>query len=135
LAGSLHVGRFQSPLVRYARGRSETLNARPSAFISVSLCAAGLNPHDWEGLEQCVTRFQHETQWTPTQIHNAAGAIRYSHYDFFKRLAMQFIAAQHGQTGVASGDHDFTDYDALKSFLLNFAGQCQQASAARAPTA
>jgi menaquinone-dependent protoporphyrinogen oxidase len=131
LAGSLHVGRFQSPLVRYARERHEVLNAKPSAFISVSLCAAGVNPHDWEGVEQCVSRFQHETQWTPRRIYNCAGAIRYSQYDFFKRLALQFIAAQRGQKTVPSRDYDFTDYEELKAFVLEFAGECQRLSAAQ----
>src|SRR4029453_7318737 len=77
LAGSLYVGRFQAPLVRFAQSRKEALNARPTAFISVSLCAAGLRPHDWEAVEKCVDRFQHETQWTPSRLHHAAGAIRY----------------------------------------------------------
>src|SRR3569832_2887432 len=46
LAGSLHVGRYQAALVQYTRGYHESLNAMPSAFISVSLSAAGENPDD-----------------------------------------------------------------------------------------
>ena len=41
------------------------LNSGNSGFISVSLSAAGENPDDWEGLEQCLARFEHETLWTP----------------------------------------------------------------------
>jgi menaquinone-dependent protoporphyrinogen oxidase len=77
----------------------------PSAFISVSLSAAGENPDDWEGLETCVARFLHEASWRPKAIHHAAGAIRYSQYDFFKRLAMKFIAARRGQHTVTSRDY------------------------------
>jgi len=122
LAGSLHVGRFQAPLAAYASAWKEVLNAKPSAFISVSLCAAGLNPHDWDSVEDCFARFQDETQWTPTAVHHAAGAIRDSQFDFFKRLALQFIAAQRGEAAPASRDHDLTDYAALRSFLVDFAG-------------
>lgn len=121
LAASLHVGPYQAPLVDYARAQHAALNAAPSAFISVSLAAAGLNPHDWEGLEQCLARFQHETLWTPRAVHQAAGAIRYSQYDFFKRLVIKHIAHQRGQETVTSRDYDLTDYEALKRFVLEFA--------------
>jgi menaquinone-dependent protoporphyrinogen oxidase len=120
LAASLHVGRYQAPLVQYARAQHETLNQRHAGFISVSLSAAGLNPHDWEGLEQCVARFEHETQWTPKAVHHAAGAIRYSQYDFFKRLAMKHIAHERGEETVTTRDYDLTDYGALRQFVLGF---------------
>jgi menaquinone-dependent protoporphyrinogen oxidase len=120
LASSLHVGRYQAALMEFARTHHETLNAMPSAFISVSLSAAGENPDDWEGLQECVGRFVRETMWTPKAIHHAAGAIRNSQYDFFKRLAIKYIARQHGKQTVTSQDYDMTDYPALKSFVFNF---------------
>jgi menaquinone-dependent protoporphyrinogen oxidase len=78
VAGSLHVGRYQPNLVRFARARHGELNAMPSALISVSLSAAGQNPDDWAGLDECLAAFEHETSWTPKAVHQAAGAIRYS---------------------------------------------------------
>ncbi|MET0375003.1 MAG: hypothetical protein ABW128_12210 [Rhizorhabdus sp.] len=45
----------------------------------------------------------------------AAGAIRYSHYDFFKRLAIKHIARRRGTETVTSRDYDLTDCDALKT--------------------
>lgn len=120
LAASLHVGHYQAPLVHYARTHHATLNRMRSAFVSVSLSAAGANPDDWEGVEQCVTRFQHETLWIPKAVHHAAGAIRYSQYDFFKRLALKHIAAQRGTRTVTSRDYDLTDYDALARFVTEF---------------
>lgn len=121
LAGSIHVGRFQAGLVEFVRSHREALSSKPNAFISVSLSAAGENPHDWEGLEQCLAKFQHETGWTPNAVHHAAGAILYSHYDFFKRLALKHIAARRGQETVTSRDYDLTDYGALKTFVLQLA--------------
>lgn len=120
IAASLHVGRFQPGVVKFARQHHEILNARPSAFISVSLSAAGHNPDDWEGLETCVRRFQHETLWSPAMTHHAAGAIRYSQYDFFKRLALQHIARERGMKTSTSEDYDLTDYEAVERFLLEF---------------
>lgn len=51
---------------------------------------------------------------------HAAGSIRYSEYDFFKKLVIQFIARQRGQKTVMSKDYDFTDYPALEKFVLGF---------------
>lgn len=131
LAASLHVGRFQGNLLPFAQAFQETLNAKPSAFISVSLSAAGENPDDWEGLEQCVARVQHETGWTPKAVHHAAGAIRYSQYDFFKRLALKHIAEKRGQKTITSRDYDLTDYEALRRFVLGFVDSSAAASAPR----
>ncbi len=133
LAASLHVGRYQPALAAYARTHHETLNARRSAFISVSLSAAGENPHDWEGLEACLAKFEQETLWTPREVHHAAGTIRYSQYDFFKRIALKHIAAKRGQHTVTAHDYDLTDYGALSEFVLGFvaAAPAPQGAAAR----
>lgn len=120
IAASLHVGRFQPALVHFARTHHEILNRVPSAFISVSLCAAGLRPDDWEGLEDSLGRFQHETLWQPRSVHHAAGAIRYSEYDFFKRLALKHLVGARARTSTSSRDYDLTDYGALESFLTAF---------------
>jgi len=120
LAGSLHQARYQPNLVRFARARQPELAATPSAFISVSLSAAGLDPEDWAGLDECLAQFEHETLWTPAAVHQAAGAIRYSQYDFFKRLALKHIAAKRGQPMVTSRDYDLTDYGALADFCRGF---------------
>ena len=113
--------RYQPRLVDYAHAHHAVLNAERSAFISVSLSAAGQNPHDWAGLEDCLARFERETLWTPAAVHQAAGAIRNSQYDFFKRLALKHIAAQRGHRTNGSKDYDLTDYEALSRFVLDFA--------------
>jgi menaquinone-dependent protoporphyrinogen oxidase len=133
LAASLHVGRYQPPLVAYARTHHEVLNAKPAAFISVSLSAAGVNPDDWEGCADCLSRFEHETLWTPKAVHHAAGAIRYSHYDFFKRLALQYISAQRGGPTITSRDYDLTDYDALREFVTGFVTATKTPEAMKQP--
>jgi menaquinone-dependent protoporphyrinogen oxidase len=129
VGASLHVGNYQPAVIDYVRSHHELLNRKPTVFLSVSLSVAGENPHDWEGLEQCVGRFAQVTAWTPTVVHHVAGAIRYSHYDFFKRLALKFIAHKRGQETVTSRDYDLTDYEELKSFVLGFVRQRQEVPA------
>lgn len=120
LAGSLHMGRYQPELVDFARRNAEALNARASAFIAVSLSAAGKDPSDWEGLERCLAAFEAETGWRPRAVHHAAGAFRFTRYGFFKRLALRRIARQRGLRLDPARDHDLTDYAALTTFMREF---------------
>jgi menaquinone-dependent protoporphyrinogen oxidase len=122
LAASLYIGRYQAALVDYARRHHAALNAMPSAFISVSLSAAGVDRRDWDGLALCLARFQHVTMWRPKAVHQAAGAIRYRQYGLFTRFAIWLIARRRSQPTVLSHDYDFTDYGALKNFVLDFIG-------------
>ena len=132
VAGSLHVGRYQSQVVRFARAHHEALSSRPSAFISISLSAAGGNANDWARLSECVKRFERDTLWSPRAVHHAAGAIRLSQHGFVKRLAMGLIARHHGYEADRSRDHDLTDYGALTRFVEAFVSQlsstCQDAA-------
>jgi menaquinone-dependent protoporphyrinogen oxidase len=123
VAASVHVGRYQPAVVGFASARRYEIARAPNAFISVSLSAAGTNADDWKGLEQCVATFERETGWTPGALHHAAGAIRYSRYGLLKRLALKLIARKRGKATVTRRDYDLTDYDALRRFLLGFAGQ------------
>ncbi|HEY9219881.1 MAG TPA: flavodoxin domain-containing protein [Phenylobacterium sp.] len=118
LAASVHAGHYQAPLIAFAHKHAARLNAMPSAFVSVSLSAAGDDEKDWKGLRECVERFERETGWIPAEVHHAAGAFRFSEYDFFKRYALKLIARQHGQP--SDHDYELTDYQALAAFTDSF---------------
>jgi menaquinone-dependent protoporphyrinogen oxidase len=130
IAASLHMGHFQSAVVHFARRHHEALNAMQSAFVCVSLSAAGDDPEDWAGLKQCVDRFEAATLWKPRAIHHAEGAILFTAYDFFRKLAMREIARKRGQPVTTDGDYDYTDYEALGRFVDDFvAGKAPAAAA------
>lgn len=117
---SLHMGRYQASVIHFAHAAYAPLNAKPSAFVSVSLAAAGDDPHDLAGLDECLARFKAATLWNPRWVHQAAGAILFSEYDFFRKLALKYIAERRGQHVRTSEDYDFTDYEALGVFLDQF---------------
>lgn len=129
LAGSLHVGRYQTELEAFVRAHRDELASRPGALISVSRSAAGDDASDWAGLEACVARFAQETGWRPNRVHHAAGSIRNSRYGLLERLAIWFIAARRGRVTVVSRDYDFTDYAALEAFILDFASKPDRSTA------
>ena len=117
LAGSVHAGKYQKPLTALAKGKASALAQVRSAFLSVSLAAAGSDPADWEGLSDCVNRFAAKTGWTPPTVMHVAGAFRFSEYDFFKSWAMRWIAAQKDQKVSPDEDKEYTDWAGLKKTL------------------
>jgi menaquinone-dependent protoporphyrinogen oxidase len=114
--GSLHAGHYQSTLVRYARRCAAKLQTARAAFVSVSLSAAGDNPGDLKGLQDCLRRFQRRTGWRPCAVHHAAGAFSFTRYGFVKRFIMSRIASARGLKVDTHRDYDLTDYEALATF-------------------
>ena len=136
IAASLHAGRYQAAIVDFVSKHVATINARPNAFLSVSLAAASDDEDDVQGLEQCVANFTQQTGWVPQRTHHVAGAFRYTSYDFLKRWAMKYIAYRKGAPTDASRDHELTDWADLAHFVETFSRSASASIATQArPTA
>jgi menaquinone-dependent protoporphyrinogen oxidase len=123
LLASVHIGHYQRSFVEFARKNHNALNAIPSAFVSISLSATGDNPSDLAGIRACVARMEHDTFWHPDAVHHAAGAIQFSAYGFFTKVAIKYIARQRGRSVKTSQDYDLTDYADFETFIDNFAAR------------
>lgn len=118
LAAPIHAGQYPTPFVHLAEAERAWLAARPTAFVSVTLAIIG-EPEERAEAEAYAARLAERTGWTPGRVHHAAGALRYSEYDFFKRWIMRMIARRHGyDTG--ERDREFTDWAALDAFVDGF---------------
>lgn len=120
LAGSVHIGRYQTALVHRIRRWHERLNAIPSAFISVSLAAAGDDPHEHAEIDEIAQKMFNDTGWHPARTLHAAGALRFTQYDFFKRWAMRLIALQRREKIDTHVDTEYTDWPAVTRFVEDF---------------
>lgn len=113
IAASLHSGQYQSSVTQFVRTNHTGLNLMPSAFISVSLSAAGTDPEDLSGIAECAERFKADANWTTPPVHQVAGAFRFTEYDFFKRWVLKLIAWKKGVEIEPGKDVEFTNWDAL----------------------
>ncbi len=113
LAGSVHTGKFQIPLLLYAARHSTALNAMPTLFISVSLAAAGKDEAELADLDRIVSDLSQSTGWEPGQVAQVAGAFRFEEYDFFKYWAMRWIERQKDPEIKPGTDREYTDWEAL----------------------
>lgn len=120
LAGSLHQSKYQAALVHFASGRRDWLAGIPSAFVSVSLSALLDDAATQAELERLAREFCAQTGLAPRLTLQAKGALRYTQYEWFKRMLMKLIAEKVGASD-ATRDHEFTDWDELQRFADRFA--------------
>lgn len=122
VAGSVHVGRYQRSLIKWVRTRAAEFGDRPTAFVSVCLAVAGAarNPKVVDELDAIVQRFCDITGWWPGRVTHVAGALLYTQYNVFTRWIMKRIAAAAGGDTDVSKDYEYTDWNAVRGFAVEF---------------
>lgn len=120
LAGSVHMARFQASLLRFINTNRARLDDPLTAFVAVSLAAQSDDEDGAAELGRYRRTLIDSTHWTPNRYHDAAGALKYAEYDFFKRWIMRRIARDKGMP-TAPGEYVFTDWAALDQFTDAFA--------------
>jgi len=130
LAASVHLGRHEREMVKFARDHRAELEQVPSAFLSVTLSEAGAEQANQppERRAQCaadvhrmIEDFIEDTGWRPGHTLPVAGALLYTRYNPLVRFAMKQAARSSGGSTDTSQDHDFTDWTALDRFTSQFA--------------
>jgi menaquinone-dependent protoporphyrinogen oxidase len=118
IAASVHLGRHERYIERFARAHASELNRMPSAFVSVSMSAsrAELQPN----AEKAVAGFVRRTGWTPHRQALIGGALLYRRYNLFLRWLMKFISRSEGLPTDTSRDYEFTDWAAVERFTEEF---------------
>jgi len=118
IAASVHQTHHQDAITNFVFAHHELLNARPSAFISVSLSAA-LEDEKPEA-QKYVDRLVSVTGWQPSVTILLGGALRFTEYDYFQEQFVKFVVMKRSRTVGPERDHEFTDWNALADFVDRF---------------
>lgn len=121
LGASIHLGKHQTSMVRFARDHREVLDAMPNGFFEVCLSAASDDPERQAEARLYVDEFREATGWEPDVVGIFGGAFRYSEYGFVKRRLMKRIAADSTGDTDTSQDYEYTDWAAVEAFATDFA--------------
>ena len=121
IGGSIHMHKYQSAVAHYITHHVAVLNKIPGAFFSVCLAVASDMEDEHHEAEKITKDFLAQTGWKPLLTTQIAGALKYTQYDFFKRLIMKMIAKREGRTTDTSQDYEYTNWDAVKKFVIAFA--------------
>jgi menaquinone-dependent protoporphyrinogen oxidase len=132
VCGSLHQHKLQTSLLRFLKDNTAWLAGIPAALVVVSLTAVLKDDRSRDELREAVDALCRECRWTPTVTRHVAGALRYTQYDYFKRLIMKLIAQQHGGDTDTSCDHEYTDWDDVTHFVEAFLASAHLAEGDRA---
>lgn len=120
LCAPVHSGRYPDPFVAFVSCEAEWLKSVPTAFVSVSLLIRSEFEEERVEARHFADSLFAQTHWQPGMVHHAAGALRYSEYDFFKRWMMRRMAARERAPTDVSQNHEFTDWTALATFTTEF---------------
>jgi menaquinone-dependent protoporphyrinogen oxidase len=116
VAASVILGRHQRTVRRFVRRYAASLNAVPSAFVSVCGAAIGSSTEERTQARGYVDQFSTATGWAPRLTAIFAGATPFTRYGFITRWLMQRISRSHGRPADGSRDYDFTDWSAVDRF-------------------
>jgi len=126
IGSSIHIHKYQSALTHYISRNVNVLNKIPGAFFSVCLAVASGMEEEHREADKIKNDFLMQTGWNPLMSVQIAGALKYTEYDFFKRLIMKMISKREGQTTDTSKDHEFTDWNAVTNFANEFMKKAMQ---------
>src|SRR5678810_535277 len=121
IGGSIHLHKYQAAVSYYITHHLVALNKMPGAFFSVCLAVASDMDEEHREAEKITNDFLEHAGWRPLMTTQIAGALKYTQYDFFKRLIMKMIAKREGRTTDTSKDYEYTDWIAVREFVKEFA--------------
>ena len=120
VAASVHGGKYQRSVTRWARRHAAVLNRKPTAFVSVCLGILQNDPRVQQELDEIVRRFEAVTGWYPKLVRKVAGALLYTRYNWLLRRIMRRIAAQAGGDTDTTRDFEYTDWADVIAFAEQF---------------
>lgn len=120
LGGSVHQQRHQASLTHFIKANRDWLAAMPVALFSVSLAAALDDMDSRLEARRGLDEFVEDCGLKPVALRCIAGALRYTRYDYFKRLFMRMVARQRGKSTDTSQDFEYTDWNDVEAFVDEF---------------
>jgi menaquinone-dependent protoporphyrinogen oxidase len=128
IGSSIHMHKYQAAVKHYIKEHATELNKIPSAFFSVSLAAASDIEEEHFEVKKITTDFLEQTGWKPLMTSQIAGALKYTEYDYLKRLIMKMIAKKEGGATDTSQDFEYTNWDEVTKFTNEFIEKVSQKS-------
>jgi menaquinone-dependent protoporphyrinogen oxidase len=133
VAASVLYGRHQSYIRSFVSRNVAALNARPSAFISVSGSAGSADPAGRAQAAAIARRFADELGWRPRAVRTFGGAITYSRYGWVLSRVMRWISRRNGRPTDMTADFVLTDWESVTAFAREIGAGMRRADRRGAP--
>jgi menaquinone-dependent protoporphyrinogen oxidase len=117
----IHFGKHPRSAAQFVERHREVLNAKPSAFFSVSLgCGFGIAP-EVEAARAQARNFMKDTGWRPELNASFGGMLAYRRYGLLRRMVMRRMARKAGGPTDTSRNHEFTDWRDVQALAREMA--------------
>ncbi len=117
LGGSVHYYKHQASLAHFIKANIDWLKAVPTGFFSVGLAMTQPHADEREKAGKLVDEFLQQTGLAPIKVRQVAGALKYTQYDFFKRLVERTLSKHLPDSGDTAHDHEYTDWNDVELFV------------------
>ena len=118
--GPIYKGQHSRFLRRFVKDHFDTLQSLPSAFLSVSLSAAG-DREQQRDAHRVMDQFLEAVRWQPDLRFIVAGDLPYTKYRWLTRLLMKWVVRRANGDTDTSRDYEYTDWAHLKNDTKSFA--------------
>jgi menaquinone-dependent protoporphyrinogen oxidase len=126
VAASVHAGGYQRPVRKWIQTHAQTLEPKPSAFVSVCLGVLQREEQVQQEVARTVSEFLDTCGWHPAMTAVFAGALPYRKYNVVMRWVMKRIVAKAGGDTDTSRDYEYTDWAAVEEFARRFGELVEQ---------
>lgn len=121
---------FQRHLKKWVKKNSTLLTKKPSAFFSVCLGILQVDEAVKQEEIKLVKELFFRTNWYPQLWTIFAGSLIYTKYNWIVRQVMRRISRKAGGETDMSHDYEYTNWDEVRKFTLDFSGQITELQAA-----
>jgi len=120
IGASIRYGYFAAELSVFIKRHLIWLNAVPSAFFAVNLTARKAGKRTAQ-TNAYTRKFLASSPWRPDRCGVFAGALHYPRYGWLDRVMIQLIMRMTGGETDATKDIEYTDWQQVKDFAMDFA--------------
>lgn len=118
LAAPVHQRMHPRTFEAFVEASKHALIEHRTLLISVSLSAAF--PEGLSEAGEYIAELETRTGFTPDAELLVGGAVRIGQYDYFAMQLVQHVVLRDRDYDVRTGEHEFTDWQALKSGISEF---------------
>jgi menaquinone-dependent protoporphyrinogen oxidase len=93
-------------------------------FVSLAT-ASGMKKEDQE-IQKITDKFLAKKGIKPLLTAQSAGALKHTQYDYLKRRIIKMISKKEGRTSDTSQNYEYTDWNAVKIFVNQFADKVEK---------
>ncbi|EMI56703.1 flavodoxin domain-containing protein [Rhodopirellula sallentina] len=121
----IYFGEHDRRILWCMREHRRFLASVPTAFFSVCLNIINAQEERCRTNDDVTNDMRTRIPFQPSRHVTFAGALRYSEYGWLKKRIMHSLALQSGYESELGHDREYTDWDHVNSFAVDFADEAR----------